>query len=106
MWQQSRIQKKEPAVMENIITYIGIDTHKKMHQLAVRYPSSAEMTEFTITNTDREIKRIVKKIANQTPGEVRFCYEAGVCGFTLKRKIEAFGCKCEVIALYSIGKLL
>lgn len=84
--------------MENIITYVGIDTHKKMHQLAVRYPSSAEMTEFTITNTDREIKRIVKKIAKQAPGEVRFCYEAGVCGFTLKRKIEAFGCKCEVIA--------
>ncbi len=84
--------------MENIITYVGIDTHKKMHQLAVRYPSSVEMAEFTISNTDREIKRVVKRIAKQASGEVRFCYEAGVCGFALKRRIEALGCKCEVIA--------
>jgi transposase len=27
----------------------------------------------------------------------KFCYEAGVCGFTLQRRIEALGCKCRVI---------
>lgn len=31
-------------------------------------------------------------------GQAHFCYEAGVCGFTLKRRIEASGCQCSVIA--------
>jgi transposase len=84
--------------MENIVTYVGIDTHKKTHKLAVCYPSAGEIVEFSINNTVGDIKSVVKKIMKQAPGEVRFCYEAGVCGFTLKRKIESFGCKCEVIA--------
>ena len=84
--------------MENIVTYVGIDTHKKTHKLAVHYGLSKEIVEFVIANTDREIKRVVKKIVKQAPGEVMFCYEAGVCGFSLKRKIEALGCECQVIA--------
>ena len=36
--------------------------------------------------------------ADKAPADVQFCYEAGVCGFTLKRRIEALGCKCAVIA--------
>jgi len=34
----------------------------------------------------------------QAPGEVESCYEAGVCGFTLKRRIEHLDCRCVVIA--------
>jgi len=41
---------------------------------------------------------MVRKIKRNAPGEIRFCYEAGVCGFTLQRRIEALGCKCSVIA--------
>ena len=41
---------------------------------------------------------MVKRIKRKAPGEVRFCYEAGVCGFDLKRKIESMGCQCAVIA--------
>lgn len=41
---------------------------------------------------------MVKRILKKAPGEVRFCYEAGVCGFNLKCKIEALCCKCAVIA--------
>jgi len=51
-----------------------------------------------VKNNTRDIARMVKKIAKQAPGDVEFCYEAGVCGFSLKRKIEALGCKCAVIA--------
>jgi len=32
------------------------------------------------------------------PAAVKFCYEAGVCGFTLQRRIEAMGHQCSVIA--------
>src|SRR6056297_1618347 len=41
---------------------------------------------------------MVRKITKQAPGEVHFCYEAGVCSFTLKRRIEEKGCSCAVIA--------
>ena len=84
--------------MENIITYVAMDTHKKQHKIALHYPCQEEIVEFTINNTVRDIKKMVNKIKKQASGQVEFCYEAGVCGFTLKRRIEDIGCKCMVIA--------
>jgi transposase len=84
--------------MENTITYVAMDTHKKQHKVALHYPCQEEIVEFTINNTTRDIKKMVKKITKQVSGEVEFCYEAGVCGFTLKRRIEQFDCRCVVIA--------
>ena len=84
--------------MENIITYVAMDTHKKQHKIALHYPGQEEIVEFTINNTIRDIKKMVNKITRKAPGKVEFCYEAGVCGFTLKRRIEDMGCKCIVIA--------
>ena len=84
--------------MENIITYAAMDTHKKQHKIALYYPRQEEIVEFTVNNTVRDIKKMVKKIIKRAPGKVEFCYEAGVCGFTLKRRIESQGCKCKVIA--------
>jgi len=46
----------------------------------------------------RNIKKMVNKIKKHAPGKAEFCYEAGVCGFTLKRRIEQLGCRCRVIA--------
>jgi len=84
--------------MENTITYVAMDTHKKQHKIALHYPCQEEIVEFTINNTVRDIKKMVNKIKKQAPGKVEFCYEAGVCGFTLKRRIEQFDCRCIVIA--------
>jgi len=84
--------------MENTITYVAMDTHKKQHKIALSYPGREEIVEFTVNNTVRDIKKMVNKIKNQAPGKVEFCYEAGVCGFTLKRRIEQFDCRCIVIA--------
>jgi len=84
--------------METIITYVGMDTHKKEHAIALHYPGQEEIVRLTVRNTSSEISKMVKRILKKAPGEVRFCYEAGVCGFDLKRKIEALGCKCAVIA--------
>jgi transposase len=84
--------------MENIITYVGMDTHKKQHKIAIHFAGQEEIGEFTIKNTVGDIKKMVKKINKQAHGHVEFCYEAGICGFTLKRRIEDLGCKCMVIA--------
>jgi len=90
--------ERSRSFMENIITYVGMDTHKKEHVVAVKYPGQENPGKFTIKNTSSDISKLVKNILKKAPGEVRFCYEAGVCGFALKRKIEAHGCKCAVIA--------
>ena len=84
--------------MENSITYVAMDTHKKEHCVALHYPGDEQIVQFSVKNTAREVKKMVNKIKKQAPASVEFCYEAGVCGFTLKRRIEALDCHCAVIA--------
>ena len=84
--------------MNTSITYVGMDTHKKEHTIALHYPGQEEIVRLTVRNTAGEIRKLVNRIRRQAPGEVRFCYEAGVCGFVLKRRIESLGCSCSVIA--------
>ena len=40
---------------------------------------------------------MVKKIRKQARG-IHVCYEAGLCGFVLKRRLEKLGCVAKVIA--------
>jgi transposase len=75
-----------------------MDTHKKQHRVALVYPNDELIIEFSVKNTPTEIRKMVRKIKRNAPGKVKFCYEAGVCGFTLQRRIEALGCTCSVIA--------
>jgi len=84
--------------VDNNITHVAMDTHKKQHAVALAYPDTGEILVFTVKNTAKDIKKMVKKIQRKAPGEVRFCYEAGVCGFILKQQIEALGSDCMVIA--------
>ena len=84
--------------MKTTITHVAMDTHKKEHVVASVDPDTGEIKVFRVRNTVREITRMVHRLQRNAPGEVRFCYEAGVCGFTLKRRIEALGSACMVIA--------
>ena len=84
--------------MSTMITFVALDSHKKQHSVAVVYPNTGELAQWTVRNTQKDLAKMVRKIKRQAPGEVRFCYEAGVCGFVLKRWIEAQGCSCSVIA--------
>jgi len=84
--------------MENSMTYVAMDTHKKQHRVALVYPNDERIIEFSVKNAPAEIRKMVRKIKRNAPGEVNFCYEAGVCGFTLQRRIEVLGCTCSVIA--------
>ena len=84
--------------MRTSITRASMDTHKKEHTVAVVYADTGELEVFTVRNTVKDIRKMVRKVQRKAPGEVHFCYEAGVCGFALKRQIEALGSRCEVIA--------
>lgn len=84
--------------MKNSITYVGMDTHKKDHKIAAVFPGQEEILEMIVPNRVRDISKMVKKLQKQAPGDVHFCYEAGVCGFDLQRRIVSLGSQCTVIA--------
>ena len=84
--------------MKTTITYAAMDTHKKEHTVTWLDPQTGETEVFTVLNNTKAIKKMVKRLQRKAPSPVTFCYEAGVCGFTLKRQIEALGSDCMVIA--------
>lgn len=84
--------------MDKSITYVALDTHKKEHVVAWADSQTGEVAVFTVRNTVKDITKTVKKLQRKASGEVQFCYEAGVCGFTLQRRVEALGSRCVVVA--------
>jgi transposase len=89
--------RKEP-VMDESISFVGMDVHKKMHKIAMLLPGSEEPIEWAVANRPDAIHRMVRRVKKKAPGPVVFCYEAGVCGFALQRLIAAPGVECVVIA--------
>jgi transposase len=80
------------------ITYVAMDVHKKQHEVAWVNPKTGEVQTFTVRNTEAELTKMVQRIRRQVSGEIHICYEAGVCGFVLQRRLQKLGCVCQVIA--------
>src|SRR5688500_18694054 len=91
--------------MEGSITWVGIDAHKKTLAVAVLAPGSKVPEELTVDNTEPAIRMLARRLTKAAKGrEVRACYEAGTCGFTLQRRLDAAGVICDVIAPSLIPK--
>ena len=86
--------------MENSITWVGIDAHKETLAVAVMRDGSTEVSQSVIAHTDASVRKLVRSlIRDNKGGEIRMCYEAGVCGYALQRRIEAAGSVvCDVVA--------
>ncbi len=84
--------------MNEAITYVGMDTSKKTIHVAVLFPDRKEYWEQSIANEKKAVRRLVRKLDREAPGEVRYCYEAGPCGYVLQREIEKLGSRCDVVA--------
>jgi transposase len=84
--------------MKDFTTYVGMDVHKNQHHVAMLLPGSQQPKQWSIEASSAEVRRMVQRVRKDAPGPVVFCYEAGVCGFALKRLIEAQGARCIVIA--------
>lgn len=87
--------------MDEHITYVALDDHKKRHEVAVLLPGAArdEAVTWRVENTPAAIRKMVRKVLRMAPGEVRFCYEAGPNGYHLQRQISKYeGVTCVVVA--------
>jgi transposase len=80
------------------ITYVGLDTSKKAIDVAVLLPGRERELAWKEPNEPKAIKRLIKRLKKEAPGDLSVCYEAGPCGYALKRSFDAAGVKCIVVA--------
>lgn len=85
--------------MEELITYVGLDVHKETITVALAAGSDrGEVRDYgRMTNRPEAIKRLLGNLTRQGAA-LRFCYEAGPCGYGIQRQLAALGHDCVVVA--------
>jgi len=85
--------------MEQCITYVGLDVHKDTIVVALAEAGLREEVRQhgTIPNTPAALKALTAKLTGKKR-ELRFCYEAGPCGYSIQRHLSASGYDCAVVA--------
>jgi len=82
--------------MHDSITWIGMDVHKeRIHVVAVNEAGHTE-SRWEAPNTTKGKERLATRLAGL--GKARCAYEAGPCGYDLRRFLETKGIPCDVIA--------
>jgi transposase len=88
--------------MRKAITYVGLDVHKDT--IVVSFAEAGlrgelrEVREYgKIVNTPAAVKALATKLAAKG-NELRFCYEAGPCGYGVQRQLSGMGHQCAVVA--------
>src|SRR5665213_2636463 len=86
-------------VMADRITYVGLDVHKEGIVVAVAASGlRGEVREYgRIANTLTALDRLLRKLGGDGVS-LRFCYEAGPCGYGIQRQVSATGHECVVVA--------
>src|SRR6266852_2308566 len=86
-------------VMSDRISYIGLDVHKESIVVAVASGGlRSEVREYgRIANTAAALDRLLRKLGSDGT-TLRFCYEAGPCGYGIQRRLSAQGHECVVVA--------
>jgi transposase len=86
--------------MEQPIRFIGMDVHKDTIVVAVTAAGdSGRATPYgTFPNTVSALEKLVKRLRQPGSGPLKFCYEAGPCGYGVHRTLTRFGEDCMVVA--------
>jgi transposase len=87
------------------IIYVGLDVHKAGIAVAVAEDGiGGEVREYgRIANTAAALDRLIRKLGRDGV-KLRFCYEAGPCGYGIQRHLTARGHDCVVVAPSLIPK--
>ena len=80
--------------MREGITYVGIDAHKAESQVALLAPDATELVNWTGRNEVRTVDWLCRRLEKVAPGPVACCYEAGTCGYVLRRQLDRGRVRC------------
>jgi len=84
--------------MDKHITYIGLDVHKDTIAVALAAGGRGEVCAHgQISNTPAALTRLSSKLS-RNGSVLRFCYEAGPCGYGIQRQLAAAGHDYVVVA--------
>jgi transposase len=91
--------------MMDRITYVGLDVHKETIVVATAGGGlRGEVRKYgRIANTPAALDRLLRKLGSDGMA-LRFCYEAGPCGYGIQRQLSAHGHECVVVAPSLIPK--
>ena len=86
--------------MEQPTRFVGMDVHKDTIVVAVTATGEVgKATPYgTFPNTAAALEKLVKRLRQAGSGPVRFCYEAGPCGYGVHRTLTKLGEDCMVVA--------
>ena len=73
--------------MKQITTFVGIDAHKKDLVIAM-----------LVGNEPNAVRPLVRKLEREAPGPGSVFYEAGPCGYALRRQVMTSRVRCDVVA--------
>ena len=85
--------------MEKLITYVGLDVHKETISVAVAESGLRGEARYfgKIANNARALSKLAAKLSREGRS-LRFCYEAGPCGYGIHRHLTGLGHDCVVVA--------
>src|SRR4051812_6907228 len=86
--------------MEQPTRFVGMDVHKETIVVAVTATGEVgKATAYgTFPNTAAGLEKLVKRLRQAGSGPIKFCYEAGPCGYGVHRTLTRMGEDCMVVA--------
>jgi transposase len=86
--------------MEQATRFIGMDIHKDTIVVAVTATGDVgKATPYgTFLNTAAALEKLVTHLRQAGSGPLKFCYEAGPCGYGVHRTLTRLGAECMVVA--------
>ena len=86
--------------MEQSTRFVGMDVHKDTIVVAVTATGEVgkAIPYGTLSNTAAALEKLVKRLHQAGCGPLKFCYEAGPCGYGVHRTLAKMGEDCMVVA--------
>lgn len=84
--------------MEQSTTFVGLDVHKATIAVSALFGGRREPVRWEIRNEVAALRRLARQLHREGGSQVRCCYEAGVCGFAVQRRLQTEGIECIVVA--------
>jgi transposase len=86
---------RKESVMSKVSKFVGLDVHKESIAVAIARGDSAAESLGTIPNDPDAVVKLVHRLGAD---DGLWCYEAGPCGYELRRRLSELGVNCIVVA--------